>query len=101
MLKIKLLKKNELKKLTLLINTEILQTMKKSRYLKKSLIENKNVRIIETNENLKLFLTYSSDFMALTLFFKDNHYDDSQIIIDTHKSAIRWSEELFNFYNTK
>lgn len=98
---IKLLKKNELKKLTLLINTEILQTMKKSRYLKKSLIENKNVRIIETNENLKLFLTYSSDFMALTLFFKDNHYDDSQIIIDTHKSAIRWSEELFNFYNTK
>ena len=95
---IKLLKNNQLNSLKLLVNTEILQTMQKSRYLKKSLIENKNVEILETDENIKLFLTYSTDFMALTLFFKDNHYDDSQLIIDNHKSAIKWSEELFNFY---
>ncbi|WP_407416405.1 helix-turn-helix transcriptional regulator [Methanobrevibacter sp.] len=98
---IKLLKSNQLNSLTLLVNTEILQTMQKSRYLKKSLIENKNVEILETDEHIKLFLTYSTDFMALTLFFKDNHYDDSQIIIDNHKSAIKWSKELFNFYSRR
>ena len=36
--------------------------------------------------------------MTLTLFFKDNHYDDSQMIIDKHKSGIKWSEELFGYY---
>lgn len=95
---IKQLKNNEMTQLTILINSKILQTMKQSRYLKKSLIENENVRIFETEKNLKIFLTYSTDFMALTLFFKDNHYDDSQIIIATDKSAIKWSKELFKYY---
>lgn len=93
---IRLLKNGNLKQLTLLINTEILQTMKKSRYLKKSLIENEKVKIIETDKNFKIFLTFCRDFMTLTLFFKDNHYDDSQIIIDKHQSAIKWSKDLFD-----
>ncbi len=93
---IRLLKNGNLKQLTLLINREILQTMKKSRYLKKSLIENEKVKIIETDKNFKIFLTFCRDFMTLTLFFKDNHYDDSQIIIDKHQSAIKWSKDLFD-----
>lgn len=98
---IKLLKNGNLKRLTLLVNTEIFRTMKRSRYLKKSLLENENVNIIETGENFKIFLTFCKDFMTLTLFFKDNHYDDSQIIIDKHKSAIKWSEELFAYYKRR
>ena len=93
---IRLLKNGNLKQLTLLINTEIFQTITKSRYLKKSLIENEKVKIIETDENFKIFLTFCRDFMTLTLFFKDNHYDDSQIIIDKHQSAIKWSKDLFD-----
>lgn len=93
---INLLKNGDLKQLTLLVNTEILQTIKRNRYLKKSLIENENVNIIETHKNFKIFLTFCRDFMTLTLFFKDNHYDDSQIIIDKHQSAIKWSEDLFD-----
>ena len=93
---IRLLKNGNLKQLTLLINTEIFQTRTKSRYLKKSLIENEKVKIIETDENFKIFLTFCRDFMTLTLFFKDNHYDDSQIIIDKHQSAIKWSKDLFD-----
>ena len=93
---IRLLKNGNLKQLTLLINTEIFQTITKSRYLKKSLIENEKVKIIETDKNFKIFLTFCRDFMTLTLFFKDNHYDDSQIIIDKHQSAIKWSKDLFD-----
>lgn len=95
---IRMLKSDDLKDLTLLINTEILQTMKRSRYLKKSLLENKKVNIIETQRDLKLFLTYGDTFMTLTLFFKDEHYDDSQIIVDKNKNALKWAEELFNYY---
>lgn len=43
---IKLLKNDDLKRLTILINTEILKTMKKNRYLKKSLIERVLAEII-------------------------------------------------------
>lgn len=95
---INLLKNGDLRHLTLLINTEILQTMNRSRYLKKSLIENENVNIIETQHELKLFLTYGESFMTLTLFFKDSHYDDSQILVAKNKNALKWSEQLFNYY---
>lgn len=95
---INLLNDGNLKQLTILINTEILRKIKRSRYLKKSLLENEHVNIIETDENFKIFLTFCRDFMTLTLFFKDNHYDDSQMIIDKHKSGIKWSEELFGYY---
>ena len=92
---IKLLKSNQLENLTIMLNTKILQMIKRSRYLKKSLLEDERVSIIEISDEPKLFLTFSKDFMTLTLFFKDAHYDDSQIIVDKHKSAIKWSENLF------
>lgn len=72
--------------------------MRRSRYLKKSLLANNKVTVVETEYNPKLFLTFSDDFMTLTLFFKDEHYDDSQIIIDKSENALRWANELFEWY---
>lgn len=72
--------------------------MRRSRYLKKSLLANNKVTVVETEYNPKLFLTFSDDFMTLTLFFKDEHYDDSQIIIDESENALRWANELFEWY---
>ena len=95
---IKLLKNDQLESLTIMLNTNILQMIKRSRYLKKSLLEDERVSIIEISDEPKLFLTFSKDFMTLTLFFKDAHYDDSQIIVDKHKSAIKWSDNLFKEY---
>ena len=95
---IRLLKNGNLKQLTLLINTEIFQTITKSRYLKKSLIENEKVKIIETDENFKIFLTFCRDFMTLTLFFKDNHYDDSQMLIGKDKNALKWAQIIYSKY---
>ena len=72
--------------------------MRRSRYLKKSLLANNKVTVVETEYNPTLFLTFSDDFMTLTLFFKDEHYDDSQIIIDKSENALRWANELFEWY---
>ena len=96
---IDLVKSDHLKHLRIILNSNILKSMKRSRYIKKLLLENKKVEIIETEEDPKLFLTYSESFMTLTLFFEDGHYDDSQIIIGENKNAIKWAEELFNYYN--
>ncbi|MBQ9026562.1 MAG: DUF1724 domain-containing protein [Methanobrevibacter sp.] len=95
---IKLLKTDSIQHLTILINTKILQTMRKSRYLKKSILRNKKVTVMDMQENPKIFLTYSEEFMTLTLFFKDKHYDDSQIIVDKSENAIRWAKEVFQHY---
>ena len=82
----------------LLINENILKSMRRNKYIKKSLIENDNVTIIETKKIPKIFLTYSETFMSLTLFFNDGHYDDSQILIDKSEDAIKWANDLFKNY---
>ena len=66
-------KNDYLKRITLLTTTEIYRTIRKSRFLKKSLFGNDKISIIKTSEELKIFLTYSDEFMSLTLFFKDGH----------------------------
>ena len=98
---INLSKNDYLKRITLLTTTEIYRTIRKSRFLKKSLFGNDKISIIKTSEELKIFLTYSDDFMSLTLFFKDGHYDDSQILVDKNKDAIKWSRFLFDYYRQK
>ena len=51
--------------------------------------------------SLKLFLTSSENFMSLTLFFKDGHYDDSQILIGKTTDSIKWAEKLHSTYKNK
>ena len=47
----------------------------------------------------KIFLTYSPNFISMTLFFKDGHYDDSQILIGESKNALKWGSKLYKKYN--
>lgn len=95
---IKLLNGKKLKKLELIISEEILNSIEENEMLKKELINNKKVKVECVERKLKVFLTYSEDFMALTLFFKDGHYDDSQILIAKDKNAIKWAKVLDNTY---
>ena len=62
------------------------------------LLENEKVIFKVINFNLKIFLTYSEEFMSLTLFFKDGHYDDSQILIGKDENAIKWAKSLLKYY---
>lgn len=95
---INLLNEEKLKRLELIISEEIFDSIKKNDSFRKDLLENKKVKLKIIQTNLKIFLTYSEEFMSLTLFFKDGHYDDSQILIGRDKNALKWAEYLIKLY---
>lgn len=93
---IKLLKGNNLKKLELVMNKEVYDSISLDETLKNDLLNNEKVKVKCVKKKLKVFLTYSDKFMSLTLFFKDGHYDDSQILIGKDKNALKWAKHLAN-----
>lgn len=95
---IELLDKNKLESLELVINEKVLNSLKRNEILEKILFHDDKVNIKCLNQELKLFLTYSDDFMSLTLFFNDGHYDDTQILIGQDKNAIKWAKSLSKYY---
>ena len=95
---IKLLSENRLESLELTLNEEILDSMKENTSLKESIIENEKVKIKCIKRKIKVFLTVSDEFMSLTLFFKDGHYDDSQILIAYDQNALKWAMNLIDYY---
>ena len=96
---IKLLNNDKINELELMVNNEILNSIEKNELLKNELLNNTKVKIKCSEINLKIFLTQSDEFMSLTLFFKDGHYDDSQILIAKDANAKRWAELLAKSYN--
>ncbi len=96
---VQLIKEETLQKLELIVHHEILPLIRRNPSFKQYLINNKNVKIISIKHPLKTFLTIGDDFMSLALFFKDGHYDDSQILIDKSLEGLKWGELLY--YHTK
>lgn len=95
---IKLLNENKLESLELIVNREILNSILNNDTLNESLIDNEKVTIRSIKRKINLFLTVSDDFMSLTLFFKDGHYDDSQILIAKDENALKWALNLISYY---
>ncbi|WP_303294700.1 helix-turn-helix transcriptional regulator [Methanobrevibacter woesei] len=67
----------------------------------KEILNLNNVKVTTLNLPINIFLTCSDEFISLTLFFKDGHYDDSQLLIDRSEEGILWGESLFNHYKKK
>lgn len=95
---IKLLNKKKLEKLELIISKELEKSIRKNEYFRESLLENEKVTVKSIKRKVKIFLTFSDEFVALTLFFKDGHYDDSQILIARDKNALKWAINLATYY---
>ena len=95
---INLLKENKLKKLELIVSEEIYNSINKNKLFKEELLENKKVTMHVTDKHFKIFLTYSREFISLTLFFKDGHYDDSQILIAKDSDAKKWALSILKNY---
>ena len=91
---IDLLKKNKLQKLELIVSEEIYESINKNKQFRKDLLNNNKVKTTIIDKDLKIFLTCSDEFMSLTLFFKDGHYDDSQILIGHDQNAIKWAYDF-------
>ena len=95
---IQILNKKQFKSLELVINEEIRDAMQKNDYLSKSILENEKVKIKCISRKIRIFLTFSEEFASLTLFFKDGHYDDSQILIAHDKNSIKWAVNLYSYF---
>ena len=95
---IKLLEGERLDSLELVISEELENSMIKNKHLKESILENEKVKIKTTKNKVKLFLTFSEEFVCLSLFFKDGHYDDSQILIAEDNDALKWAYNLSTYY---
>ena len=52
-------------------------------------------------DDLNFFMTCSENFMSLNLFFMDNHYDDSAMLLNKDKEGIIWGKYLFDFILNK
>lgn len=98
---IKLLNDNKLKKLELIVSEEILDSINENELFKRELANNNKVKIRCVENKLKIFLTCSDEFMSLTLFFNDGHYDDSQILIAKDKNAIKWGKNLLTNFTRR
>ena len=91
---IDLLNEDKLQKLELYVSEEIYESIHKNKEFRKELLNNAKVKTTIIDKDLKIFLTCSDEFMSLTLFFKDGHYDDSQILIGHDQNAIKWAHDF-------
>jgi len=62
---------------------------------------NQLIKIWKIPDDFKLFLSSCDNFLALHLFFKDDYYDDSEMLIDETKNGIKWGAEIFEHYRKK
>lgn len=53
------------------------------------------------NEEIKVAFTTSDTFLSMRLFLKDGNYDFYKNIISNEKSALKWGEDLFNYYQKR
>lgn len=95
---IKLLDGTKLESLELVISEELERFMNQNEYFKNSLLNNEKVKIKIIKRKIKIFLTFSEEFVCLTLFFKDGHYDDSQLLIANDNDALKWALTLSTYY---
>ena len=95
---IDLLGKNKLKKLELIVSEEIYNSIEKNEFFNEELLNNEKVSTTVTDKNFKIFLTYSEEFISLTLFFEDGHYDDSQILIAKDDDAKKWALSIIKIF---
>ena len=96
---VRLIQEKKLEKLELTINKDILPLIRNNPLFKQYLIENRKVKIITLKSPLKIFLTIGDDFTSLSLFFKDGHYDDSQILIDKSQDGLIWGKSTYEYIN--
>lgn len=92
-----LVEKGIINNLSLITREEIIESINEHPKFKEILNLN-NVKVTTLNLPINIFLTCSDEFISLTLFFKDGHYDDSQLLIDRSEEGATWGKSLFEYY---
>lgn len=86
--------------LDLIVNSEVLNSIKKTGYFKKliELSENDLIHLRKYSGDLKLFLIYGSELMMMNLFKKDGSFDDGLVVYNDTEPGVLWAREIFDFY---
>ncbi len=85
--------------ISLILTREVLEKIK-DKY-KEELVtgsEYKNAQVMICNEKISIAFTVTDFFFSMRLFLKDGTYDFYKNIISYEKSALKWGEDLFNYY---
>ncbi|MCE8424878.1 MAG: winged helix-turn-helix domain-containing protein [Candidatus Methanoperedens sp.] len=67
----------------------------------KCFIDNSRVEIFVTGENIKVAFTVTDAFLSLGLFNNNGVYDITHDLTSTDYMAVRWGDELFEYYQEK
>lgn len=84
---------------TIIIPREFLgKIMERNKAYLKRVAGNKEPCILVCDEIYEFDLTVTDFYLTMRFFLKDDTYDFYQNIISHEKSALRWGEELFGYY---
>lgn len=96
---VELSESGKLKRLELITTSEIAESIRSRPAYSNVLKESDSIRISVLDQEINIYLTVCESFMSMNLFFKDGHFDDSQLLIDRSRDGIQWGNELFRHYN--
>ncbi len=87
---------------SVIVTRELLGTLmeKYNDEMKKGL-KYENTDIMVLDENIGISFSVTDFFLSMRLFLKDGNYDFYQNILSFDKSAIRWGEDMFNYFLTR
>jgi predicted transcriptional regulator len=61
----------------------------------------KNATMLMCQEEIRVAFTSTNFFLSMRLFLNDGSYDFYKNIISHDKSALKWGEELFRYYEKR
>lgn len=87
---------------SIIVTEEVLEKLKEKHKieLEKS-ISYKNMRLMVCDEEVKVAFTVTNFFLSMRLFLKNDIYDFYSNIISHEKSALKWGDDLFNYYEKR
>lgn len=95
---LKQIDKNSLKSLEIITTNEIKESIEKHIKFSSAILKNKHITLKISEKPLNIFLTCCDSYISMNLFFKDGHYDDSQLLVDKSDEGIKWGNELYEYY---
>lgn len=60
-----------------------------------------NASLYVLDEDIKLAFVVTNSFLSISLFFKNGTFDAHRDLISFDKSALKWGEELFKYYEKR
>ena len=89
-------------KLNLITTPYVLESFRQKGFMKKLLELSQDYDVtLWRCDDLNFFMTCSENFMSLNLFFMDNHYDDSEMLLNKDEKGIIWGKYLFDYLLNK